>query len=98
MDILVYQYMYKHLHLQYICIYIYIYIYTCNHVCEHPKGLSPYSSNFRNTGDTNYIFATIIMIIIPGAPHNHHGHRPCERPKRRFVVIRWTALPKVHIQ
>ena len=29
---------------------------------------------------------------------NHHNKdHPCERPKRRFVVIRWTALPQVHI-
>ena len=31
--------------------------------------------------------------------NNHHNpNNPCERPKRRFVVIRWTALRQVHIQ
>ena len=42
----------------------------------------------------------IIMILISGAHDNHHhnNHHPCERPKRRFVVPIWMALPHDHIQ
>ena len=36
---------------------------------------------------------------MPGAHenNNYHENNPCGRPKGRFVVIRWTALPQVHI-
>ena len=43
----------------------------------------------------------IIIIITPGAQdkhHHHNHHHPWERPKGRFVLIRWTASPYVHIQ
>ena len=40
----------------------------------------------------------LVIIIIPGAHDNNHHHNPCERPDKWFVVIRWTALPQVHIQ
>ena len=45
--------------------------------------------------------ATIIIInIISGAHDNNHhnNNHPWERPKGRFVLMRWTVSPHVKIQ
>ena len=49
------------------------------------------------TGSENFMGrATQIMIMISGAHDNHHN--PWVQQKGRFVLIRWTASPYVHIQ
>ena len=52
-------------------------------------------------GGVGIFISLLIIIIIPGAHGNHyhnHHHNPCELPKGRCAVIRWTALPQVYIQ